>query len=99
VIRGSAHVEYADGTTDELHVVPFDWVRYERYCASRKVTADIREGPATWGMYLAYSAYERAHAGNGAGPVPGFDVWAATIEQLDLNLETPDPTPTAAPAE
>jgi hypothetical protein len=97
VIRGSAHVTYADGSVDELHIVPFDWMRYERYCASHKQPADPTASPATWGMYLAYSAYDRAHAGNGGAP--GFDTWAATIEQLDLDLETPDPTPTAAPAE
>jgi hypothetical protein len=99
VIRGSAHVVYVDGTIDDLHVVPFDWMRYERYCAQHKIAADPRDGPATWGMYLAYSAFDRAHASNGGGPVPGFDAWAQTVEQLDLDLQTPDPTPTAAPAE
>lgn len=97
MIRGTAKVVYVDGTTDELHVVPFDWMRYERYCAQHKITADPTAAPATWGIYMAYSAYERAHAANGGAP--GFDTWAQTVEQLDLDLQTPDPTPTAAPAE
>lgn len=97
MIRGTATVTYADGSVEPLHVMPFDWMRYERYCAQRKQKADPRDSPATWGMYLAYSAYDRAHAGNGS--VPGFDVWAQTVELLDLDLETPDPTTPKAPAE
>jgi hypothetical protein len=99
VIRGTATITYLepDAPVETLHVIPFDWMRYERWCAQHKIKADPTEGPASWGMYLAYSAYDRAHSGNGG--VPGFDAWAQTVDLLDLDLETPDPTPPKAPAE
>lgn len=91
MIRGTATVSYADKPDEVLQIVPFDWMRFERYCQAHKLAADPTAAPATWGMYLAYSAYDRAHAGNGA--LPGFDAWAQTVQSIDLDVAAPDPTP------
>lgn len=87
MIRGSGTVEFEDGRQLELRIFPNDLGRFERWALAHKQPTDPGVQPQTWAMFLLWSAATRY----GATEL-GFEPWADTVADFDLELEAADPT-------
>lgn len=91
MVTGRGSVTYTDGVVVEVSTTPLDFMRWDRWRAKRKESPNPIDAPFTFEMFLVYTALIRAHELDGA---TAFDVWAETVSALELDLSTPDPTPT-----
>ena len=94
MIKGKGSVDYADGRRVEFVLFPIDLSRAERWLASHGLALNVDE-PAkvatTHALLMAHAALQRAGDVNGLG----FEPWADTV--LDVNLQLVPADPTATP--
>lgn len=81
-------VAYNDGRDQELKVGPVTQVAFEREhnCGIATIATEMRMSHIYW---LAWHATR---------PGVGFDQWLETVEAIDFDVSTADPTQPAPPA-
>jgi hypothetical protein len=89
MIRIHGKVTYADGRVESFTGGTWAVSQYERYAQRTKLDPDPAKAPMTWSLYIAYAATHRETWGTG----DGFEVWSALVDDVEVEVESADPTP------
>lgn len=92
MIRFRGSVTYTDGREpDTFDVGAIAQAKWEQYAIKNGISTDAEAAPMLHLSFIAYYAVTRGDKG-----APTFEAWSALVDDLNIDVESADPTSAAA---